>query len=134
MTREVTNHADVIDSRDIIERLEELEGDREALVEAVTDAEQALSEWDASDDAEELKTLKALADEADGCMDWGHGETLVRDSYFKDYAQELADDIGAIPKDLSWPCSCIDWDQAARELQMDYTSVDFGGVTYWIRS
>ena len=28
----------------------------------------------------------------------------------------------------------IDWAQAAHELQMDYTSVDFDGVTYWIRS
>jgi hypothetical protein len=29
--------------------------------------------------------------------------------------------------------SCIDWDQAARELQVDYFDVDFDGVTYWIR-
>ena len=26
-----------------------------------------------------------------------------------------------------------DWERATRELQMDYTEVDFDGVTYWIR-
>ena len=34
----------------------------------------------------------------------------------------------------SLAATCIDWAQAARELRMDYTSVDFDGVTYWIRS
>ena len=78
--------------------------------------------------------MKALADEASGyAADWPHGETLIRDSYFKDYAMELADDIGAIDNNASWPLTCIDWDQAARELQMDYSAVDFDGVTYWIR-
>ncbi len=32
-----------------------------------------------------------------------------------------------------WPYTCIDWDEAARQLQMDYASVDYDGVTYWIR-
>lgn len=45
----------------------------------------------------------------------------------------LAEDIGAIPSEYTWPASCIDWDQASRELQMDYTAVDFDGVTYWVR-
>src|SRR5689334_22116322 len=86
------------------------------------------------DEAAELKALQSLAEEAEGyAADWKHGETLIRDSYFKTYAQELADDIGAIDANASWPMSCIDWDQAARELQMDYTSVDFDGVTYWVR-
>jgi antirestriction protein len=37
----------------------------------------------------------------------------------KDYAEELADDIGAIPDDLSWPLTHIDWDAAARDLEYD---------------
>lgn len=49
------------------------------------------------------------------------------------HAQELADDIGAIDRNATWPCNCIDWDEAAEQLQQDYTEVDFDGVTYWVR-
>lgn len=97
----------------------------------VTDAER---EGLPEDDHAELVALRALRDEAAPyCPDWQHGATLVRDSYFKEHAQQLADDIGAIDSDAKWPINCIDWDEAARELQQDYTSVEFDGVTYWIR-
>jgi hypothetical protein len=115
--REVANHQDVIDSRDVIARIEELEADE--------DRDEA--------DTEELAALKALADEADCSPDWPHGETLIRDSYFKEYAQDLADDIGAINRNANWPACCIDWDEAATMLQQDYMSVTFDGVDYWIR-
>jgi hypothetical protein len=85
------------------------------------------------DDAEELRTLIALRDQFEGYTDWQHGATLVRDSYFEDYARELAEDIGAINGNASWPNNCIDWERAARELQVDYTSAEFDGVTYWAR-
>lgn len=156
----VDNMQDVMDSRDIIARIEELESERQDLADAVQEAkdaqleesskesggdtdtletlkeeletaEEALKEWDGAD---ELKALQALAEEASQSPDWTYGETLIRDSYFERYAQELADDIGAINKDATWPNDCIDWERAARELQMDYTQVDFDGVTYWIRS
>ena len=92
-------------------------------------------------DAAEHAALLKLADEASQyAPDWEHGEILIRDSYFKEYAQELAEDCAPFPRNSPegkalemWPYRCIDWDQAARELQMDYTSVDFDGVTYWIR-
>ena len=38
----------------------------------------------------------------------------------EDMAQELAESIGAIDENASWPMSCIDWEQAARELMFDY--------------
>lgn len=158
MANTISNYDDIIDSRDVIARIEELEAEREALQLEIDDAEVqwlkteagtdeahavvdrrqaayvALDAWTASDDADELRILKALADEASGyAADWKYGETLIRDSYFRDYAEQLADDIGAIDRNASWPVNCIDWDQAARELQMDYSAVDFDGVTYWIR-
>ena len=117
----ISNQDDVIDSRDVIARIEELETDVEEL--------------EAIGGREELIALKALAAEgADYTPNWAHGEALIRDTYFKEYAQELADDIGAINSDESWPNDCIDWERAARELQMDYTSIDFDGVDYWVRS
>jgi hypothetical protein len=95
---------------------------------------------DASD-FEELQALKALADEAEGSPDWSYGETLIRESHFEDYAQELAEDTCPFPSNSSeakllnsWPYRCIDWSQAARELRMDYFEVTFDGVTYLIRA
>lgn len=97
--------------------------------------------FESPEDAAEHAALLKLAEEAaQYAPDWEHGETLIRDSYFKEYAQELAEDCAPFPRNSPegkalemWPYRCTDWDQAARELQMDYTAVDFDGVTYWIR-
>lgn len=35
-----------------------------------------------------------------------------------DYAQTLADEIGAINRELAWPHTCIDWAEAWRELEI----------------
>jgi hypothetical protein len=150
------NSDDIIDSRDVIARIEELEEERSALAEEASDAlsmdgegdteterennaakvftaRSDLDQWDEGNGAE-LAALKSMAEEGEGYGDWAHGTTLVRDSYFKEYAQQYADDCGAVDASASWPMSCIDWDQAARELQMDFTAVDFDGITYWMHS
>lgn len=119
----VDNYQDIIDSRDVIERIAELE-------ELLEDPEVE----DHDDLTQELDVLNALRDEAQGyASDWEYGETLVRDSFFTHYAKELAEDIGAINPNAAWPLSHIDWEAAAEELKQDYTEVDFDGVTYWIR-
>ena len=153
-----SNSDNVIDSRDIIKRIEELQEEREGLVDmvaecrdaveaiddtgedrgnavqALADAEETLRLWDEEEEGQELKALSDLADEASSSPDWTYGETLIRDSYFKEYAMELAEEIGAIGENLDWPACHIDWDAAADALKQDYTSVDFDGVDYWIRS
>lgn len=142
--REISNYDDIIDSRDVIARIESLESDVEQLTEmrdralsvALTQEEQdELRDLAATveDNAGELATLRALAEEGETLEDWPYGETLIRDSYFVTYAQQLAEDIGALPADAGWPAYCIDWERAARDLQMDYTAVEFDGVTYWAR-
>lgn len=173
MTRtDISNSQDVIDSRDVIARIEELTNliDAEeisedngaepqldedgktivrmsqcgecgrdwndALITSRTPAPNARCPYEAiHEEIAELKILQSLADEAEGyAPDWKHGEALIRDSYFEDYARELADDIGAVSKDANWPNNHIDWEAAADALKQDYTSVDYGGVEYWIRS
>lgn len=114
----IDNTAEVIDSREVIARIEYLQ-DEEELTEEET---------------EELSILTALQDEASGYSeDWRYGSTLIHADYFEDYARELAEDIGAIDPDASWPLSFIDWSAAADALKEDYTEVDFGGESYWIR-
>ena len=121
MPANIDNSADVIDSRDIIGRIEALEAEKQDLPLV-------------QEDAAELQSLIDLRDQCEPYVDdWEYGVALIRDSYFEDYAYKVAYDIGAVKEDATWPNSCIDWEQAARELQMDYTSVEFDGVTYWVR-
>ncbi|WP_331694606.1 hypothetical protein [Pandoraea sputorum] len=140
---DITNNDDVIDSRDVIERIEEL---REVLEDAheAQDITLSFDYWlqdeanataaGVNDEWSEHRKLTELAEQAEGyAADWNHGETLIRDSYFEDYARELAEDCGMVNPNAGWPNNCIDWAQAASELQQDYTAVEFDGVTYWIR-
>lgn len=133
-TEPITNYEDIIDSRDVIARIEFLEtiADEQAEIDADQPEGVTLYGLD-EDEQQELKDLKALAEQGENATDWRYGETLIRDSYFVEYAQQLAEDIGAIDREANWPNSYIDWEAAARDLQMDYTSVDFAGVTYWVR-
>lgn len=112
------NGQDIIDSREIISAIDELQSRGDDL----SDYEK-----------EALESLLRLHQIGESINDWFDGVTLVRDSYFKTYAMDFADEIGALPSDLSWPASCIDWDKAASDLQMDYTAIEFDGVTYWAR-
>jgi hypothetical protein len=138
-----SNASDVIDSRDIIKRIETLAGafaaagiDPDKLDPKAEDYDdQGLAEdHPAHDYATELRNLRSLESEAEDCGDWVYGATLVRDSYFETFAQEEAESIGAIDPKASWPLGCIDWERAANELKMDYTAVDYDGETYYVRS
>ena len=40
----------------------------------------------------------------------------------EDFAMEMADELGCINTDASWPNSYIDWERAARDLMMDYST------------
>lgn len=145
MTKEISSRDDIIDSRGVIARIEELESDLASAHEGDTaESDISFEDWLAivagdenrsdCEEANELLKLRAFAEEGEGFSDWHHGETLIRESYFKTYAQEFAEDIGAIDNNADWPNNCIDWEQAARELQMDYSSIEFDGVTYYARS
>jgi hypothetical protein len=174
-----TNCDQIIDSRDVIARIEELEILRDSAQEEAEEHNAKLAELVAarnsaeaddveaaeeelgdhgpeqekisSDDGEreffasedygteeeeELFQLTRLQDQSEGYADdWNHGAQLISDDYFQKYAEQLADDLGYTGggKTDSWPFTCIDWEQAAEELQQDYTQVDFDGSAYWIR-
>lgn len=51
----------------------------------------------------------------------------------EDFAFELANDCGMLPKDPSWPLTYIDWERAARDLFMDdYWSADAGNGNVYV--
>lgn len=125
-TQPIDNNEDIIDSRDVIARIA-----------ALDPLHDKCSTDDCPDEMEhaEFDALTALAEEASDAASWSGGAALIADSYFEEYAEELACDIGAIDGNASWPLNHIDWAAAAEELQRgDYLSVDFDGVTYWIRA
>lgn len=120
-----------IDTRDLVTRVMEI---NEELAE--------LEEERVGRDAPEVDDLRGerdilneLIDYIDGYSsdDCRFGITLVHDKYFEQYAQQFAEDIGAIDRDPKWPYEHIDWTAAAEALQMDYTSVDISTEEYWFR-
>ena len=129
--------ADVIDVRDIIARVLELRDERDEYNDKMGDADA----WSSVPDGEpeELELLEGILSELAGYGgdeqfdgDWYPIE-LVADSYFQEYAKNLAEDCGMVDTNARWPMNCIDWEQAARELQMDYSSIEIRGFTYWYR-
>lgn len=130
-----TNSDDTIDGRDLQRRHEELRDERQDLVGIIDDSDAGsaaeemandnLAQWDA-DNGDELKALDAIENE------YSADNALIRDSYFETHARDLADDSGRSFD--NWPLTCIDWERAARELQSDYSALEFDGVTYWVQS
>ena len=166
-----TPGGEIIDSREVIEAIEELEGERciepglllgdgsltwRCSLCGVSTTAQGPFGWDGEPDDDwladqldahecdpdagdgegdgEYADLRALASEGESLADWPYGETLILESYFVTYAEQLAEEIGAIPSDAAWPCTRIDWEAAAADLRVDYTSLTFGGETYLARS
>lgn len=129
---EINNTEDTLDVRNIIERVEWLESD---------DAKNT-ADWqdkEIEEFAEELKKLTAFLDELKGNggdeqwrSDW-YPLTLVHRDNFEDYAKEMAEEITPNFDELHWPFTCIDWEQAAKELEQDYSSFDFDGEEYLAR-
>lgn len=112
-----------IDTRDVDERLEYLDG--------------VLDGWGEFEEYEEQEYvfLRALKQEAEGYVpDWGHGETLILDGEaFVEYLQELAVDCGMIDESATWPNTHIDWRAAALEARQDYVEIEASGFTYLAR-
>lgn len=120
-TTDLDLSADTIDVRDIISRFEELR-----------------SSLPISGDLEEFEQLINILEELKGQGgdeqwqgDW-YPATLISEVYFVEYAQELCQDIGAIPDDFPSYIE-IDWEVTARNIQMDYSEVEINGMTYYFR-
>jgi hypothetical protein len=155
------NTQDTVDVCDIIERYETLDTIRESYVEAIEDLENVANDtgadaeereafaglenaradlvaWGTSALGQEFAQLTALLEDLKGnggdeerLGDW-YPITLIRDSYFTDYAQELIEDCGDIPRNLPDYIQ-IDWQATARNIRVDYLSCEIDGITYWYR-
>ncbi len=138
-TKSISPSDDVIDSRDVIDRIAELESEKESMLEGCPESEYGNSdnpiwkEWEESDEAEELKFLQTLVDELeDYCVDWKYGVTIIHQDYFTEYTEEMLKECGYLPNDLpSW--IEIDMEKTAENVKVDYTEAEYNGVTYYAR-
>ena len=150
-----------LDTRELQERLEELENLETELVsakEALQEAEDALEEYENTDDAKDkrlgegaLEDKVAETQEAVDDIDfddtelaelralkdeigseWKYGVQLIPVDDFTDYCQEMLEDCGDLPKDLP-SYIIIDWDETAENLKADYAETEFRGETYLYR-
>ena len=149
--RTISNSDDVIDSRDIISRIEELYDDlHDYYSDYVLECEEDKTDGGSFDDwldledcyrdeKDEYLILAKLASEASDSPDWTYGETLIHEDYFTKYTEELIDDCYELPKEMqsgNWPWRhiTIDYDAAADDLKQDYFTVNYDGQIYYIRA
>ena len=84
---EISNTANVLDSRDIIDRIEYLESEREPLTDAVDQAQEALNDLDGND-FDEVSTFEEAEQEAKDALKAAYAN--VKDWDESDEGQELA--------------------------------------------
>ena len=120
-----------LDLQDLYDEMESLRPDCEWW--AGLTAEEEAENQDAYPGLEAISRFGELEQLFDELGEDARYETGIPESEFEDYARDLAEDIGVIDRDQSWPNYCIDWGQAARDLQMDYTPFEFEGVDYLVR-
>ncbi len=134
---EISNNDNIISVSDITARVDELRQER---AEYVADMPILEVTWtkENPDEADELANLEKLLEALRGrstSHDWGgdtYPDSLIADHHFPEYAQDFAEDCGAIQRGVSW--IVIDWEATANGLKQDYRSVDFDGAEYWHRA
>lgn len=146
----------ILDSRDLANKLKELRDERTTIVEAIEEAEekyndilqtetcdlkdneqeakddldnakQELTDWDI-DNKEELEELENLESEI---SEWQYGAAMIDEDDFVEYCQDMAEDIGAVGKNSDW--IVIDWEATADNLKNDYSTVTYQGTDYLVR-
>ena len=107
----ITNTDDVIDSRDILDYIEENKNDRDFELENF------------------VKKFRAEHSDYDKALeDLEFGVTFIRDSYFEDYMWDYFLQFNQVDEALE---CYIDIEAFARDQQYDYERISFDGVEYW---
>ena len=138
-----------LDTRDLQEQIDNLESEIEELNEDLEDLEKDLvscgCEIEILSTKHEIykfqEQLQDLRDElqplldlkAEGIPDWNYGATLIPESDWEEYVEDLLKDIGYIDKDFPY-WIVIDWAATADNVAADYSTVDYDGDTYYYRN
>lgn len=145
----------ILDSRDLEKRRQELQDMKDALDEArkmladanamphrtkaereerakaIAEAEEQIESCEpvTDEEQEELEELDTMAEEV---CEWNSGATLIRENYWVEYVEELCKDIGDVPQEIPGYIA-IDWEKTAENIRADYSEVSYQGDTYYYR-
>jgi hypothetical protein len=83
--------------------------------------------------------LREVVREGENSPDWNHGETLIHESFFETYIEDLINDCYELPKEMNsgqWPYRhlTLDISSAAEEAKQDYYEIEVEGNVYFIRA
>lgn len=138
------NWADIVDSRNIVDRVNELQDQQMAHHEDQEDQDPddrvpwSAVDPDAADELRELEELLAQLRNVGGDTPEG-GQALIRENYLSDYVKELymectdRDLLKRVTEQLEGPWKHVDWAAVAEDERSDYTEVTWAGVTYYVR-
>lgn len=134
-------HDDIVNRRDIEDRIDELESERdefldktceEAKLDEIDDGYDELREetaliWEKqTPEGEEWRTLTDVLEEM------GSADYIVSEDHFPAYVEELLKDCGDIPRNFPWYIE-IDWEATAKNVRQDYSELEWDGHTYLYR-
>lgn len=125
---EVRPGSDVLDSRDVVRRTEQLEG---GFILAGLDPAEVESDSPYYAQAQDLLALRALEAESPSSA-WTFGATLIHAAYFEDWCMGYLAEIGILPDDLP-DFVAIDYAKTAEAMKADYHRVYYGEHAYYIR-
>lgn len=152
-----SNNMKTIDTRDLKEKREELQQQilddfNEKFETEFDDFDEITLERLDIDDFEEMgrDTIEEFTDywkpeyrmieEIDGIEsevgnEFDYGCTLIPESDFTKYCEDLVQDVGDLPKGIpSYIRNNIDWDGVAEDLKVDYSELQYEGETYLYRA
>ena len=104
---------------------------REHEREELSAAHDAAQDEFGEDEQTELAEIEEISTATSSFRD---GEAMIPVEDFEEYAEQLAEDTGAIDRNASWPLNHIDWTAAAEALSADYTEVSYQGTDYYVRA
>lgn len=139
----------ILDTRDLAEKRDELKQqildsflENFPHYEDMTDSfedilleEEEIQSWkeDWFKELEEIEQIDEVENEVG--REFGYGCSLIDESDFEEYCEELVKDIGDLPNDLpSYIENNIDWSGVADDLKQDYSELDYQGTTYLFRA
>lgn len=133
------------DTRDLQKQIDGLESEIEDINEELHDLESDFQDTNDEETATEIKEklellqdlkeeLQTLLDlKAEDIPEWDDGATLIPESEWVEYVEDLVRDCGYISNAIPW-WIVIDWQATADNVAADYATVDYDGDTYYYRN